>query len=144
VRAEAYLACIGGASGIGFYCWKQTGDWSGAQKQGMGWNPATAHVVKDVVAEIKTFRGALMSSAETRLRSPDGAVRALLCGDAESGRFLIAASTLEAPADATLADPALTGLSLEPLFGAPEPRVSGGSVSFPLPALGTAVWRVKQ
>jgi hypothetical protein len=143
VRVEAYLACIGGANGIGFYCWTQTGDWNGSQKQGMGWNPATAHAVKRLIEEIKVFQGALMSGAETRLLSEDGNVRALLCGDDASGRYLICANTLEFPVKTELAVPGLSKLTLEPLFGAPKPDRSGDSLRLSLPVWGTAVWRVK-
>ena len=143
VRVEAYLACIGGANGIGFYCWTQTGDWNGSQKQGMGWNPATAHEVKRLIEEIKVFQGALMSGAETRLLSNDGNVRALLCGDDASGRYLVCANTLELPVKTELAVPGLSKRSLEPLFGAPKPDRSGDSLRLSLPAWGTAVWRVE-
>ena len=151
VRVEAYLACIGGANGIGFYCWKQTGDWGGGQKQGMGWNPATAHEVKKLIEEIKVFQGALMSGIETRLVSHDGNVRALLCGDDATGRFLICANTLELPVQTELAVPRLADLTLEPLFGAPKPDRAGGflgigrrdALNLALPAWGTAVWRIR-
>ncbi|MBR4171278.1 MAG: hypothetical protein IKR48_06470 [Kiritimatiellae bacterium] len=151
VRVEAYLACIHGANGIGFYCWKQTGDWNGGQKQGMGWNPPTAHEVKKLIEEIKVFQGALMSGIEMRLLSEDGNVRALLCGDDASGRYLICANTLELPVQTELAVPNLANLTLEPLFGAPKPDRAGGflgigrrdAIRLTLPVWGTAVWRVK-
>ena len=143
VRAEAYLSCIHGASGIGFYCWKQTGDWSGAQKQGMGWNPATAHEVKKLIEEIRVFQGALMSGAETRALSTDGNVRALYCGDDASGRYLLVANTLEGSVDTEIAIPGLGKRELEPLFGAPKPSRSGETLRLRLPQWGTAAWRVK-
>ena len=143
VRVEAYLACIHGASGIGFYCWKQTGDWAGAQKQGMGWNPATAHEVKKLIEEIRVFQGALMSGSETRARSTDGNVRALYCGDDASGRYLLVANTLEGAVDTEMAIPGLGKRDLEPLFGAPKPSRSGETLRLKLPQWGTAAWRVR-
>ena len=143
VRVETYLSVIHGACGIGFYCWKQTGDWSGGNKQGMGWNPPTAHEVKKLIAEVKTFQGALMSGQTEFLKSDDGNVHALLCGDAASGRFLIAANTLE---DAVKTEIKIRGLgdaTLEPLFGAPAARVKKDALPIALPTWGTAVWRVK-
>ena len=143
VRVEAYLSCIGGANGIGFYCWTQTGDWSGSQKQGMGWNPATAHEVQKLIAEIKVFQGALMSGAETRALSNDGNVRALFCGDDASGRYLLVANTFEGPVDTEIAIPGLGKRELEPLFGAPKPSRSGETLRLKLPQWGTAAWHVR-
>ncbi|MBR1921725.1 MAG: hypothetical protein IJ829_06965, partial [Kiritimatiellae bacterium] len=151
VRIETYLSVIHGACGIGFYCWKQTGDWGGSQKQGMGWNPPTAHEVKKLIAEVKTFQAALMSGAAENIKSDDGNVHALLCGDAASGRFLIAANTLELPVETELPVPGLGELKLEPLFGAAEAKRAGGflgigrreALALSLPAWGTAVWRVR-
>ena len=135
VRVEAYLSCIGGANGIGFYCWTQTGDWNGSQKQGMGWNPATAHEVQKLIAEIKVFQGALMSGSEVRALSNDGNVRALYCGDDASGRYLICANTFEGPVDTEIAVPGLGKRELEPLFGAPKPSRSGETLRLKLPQI---------
>jgi hypothetical protein len=143
VRVETYLGVIHGACGIGFYCWKQTGDWTGANRQGMGWNPPTAHEVRKLIAEVKTFQGALMSGRTQFLKSVDGNVRALLCGNDASGRYLIAANTLEGAVATALENRALKGLALEPLFNSPSAKVSGEALPLKLPAWGTAVWRVK-
>ena len=143
VRVETYLGVIHGVCGIGFYCWKQTGDWTGANRQGMGWNPPTAHEVQKLIAEIKTFQAALMSGKTQFLKSVDGNVHALLCGDAASGRYLLAANTLEGAVATTLANRALKGLALEPLFNSPSVKVSGEALQLKLPQWGTAAWRVK-
>ena len=142
VRVETYLCVIHGACGIGFYCWKQTGDWSGKEKQGMGWNPPTAHEVKKLIAEVKTFQGALMSGQTEFLKSDDGNVHALLCGDAASGRFLIVANTLEDAVKTEIGVKGLDSVTLEPLFGAPSAKVRKGTLPLALPSWGTAVWRV--
>ena len=109
----------------------------------MGWNPPTAHEVKKLIAEVKTFQGALMSGQAEFLKSDDGNVRALLCGNAASGRFLIAANTLEDAVRTELRARGLNGASLEPLFGAPAAKVKNGTLPLALPKWGTAVWRVK-
>ena len=143
VRVEAYASVIHGASGIGFYCWKQTGDWSGAQKQGMGWNPPTAHEVKKLIEEIKVFQDALRVPGERILKSKDGNVHALLCGDDASGRFLIAANLMEGAVKTELPVAGLDDATLEPLFGAPAAKAKGGVLPLALPTWGTAAWRVK-
>ena len=143
VRVEAYVSCIHGASGIGFYCWNQTGDWSGANKQGMGWNPPTAHEVKKLIEEIKVFQNALRIPGAMYLKSRDGNVEALLCGDETTGRFLIAANLIEGPAKTELLVQGLDGATLEPLFGAPAAKAKNDAMPLALPQWGTAVWRVK-
>ncbi|MBQ6247932.1 MAG: hypothetical protein IJK04_13760 [Kiritimatiellae bacterium] len=143
VRVEAYLACIHGASGIGFYCWKQTGDWTGAQKQGMGWNPPTALEVKKLVAEIKVFADALSIPGEKFFKSKDGNVHALLFGNEKTGRFLIAANLFEGAVKTDLKAFGLDGAKLEPLFGSPAAKVRDGLMPIALPQWGTAAWRVK-
>ena len=109
----------------------------------MGWNPPTAHEVQKLIAEIKTFQAALMSGKTQFLKSVDGNVHALLCGDAASGRYLLAANTLEGAVATTLANRALKGLALEPLFNSPSVKVSGEALQLKLPQWGTAAWRVK-
>ena len=143
VRLQAYVSVVHGASGIGFYCWKQTGDWSGANKQGMGWNPPTAHEVRKIIAEIRTFQDALRVPGAVFVKSRDGNVHALLCGDDASGRFLIAVNLQELPVRTDLDTPSLSGRTLEPLFGAPAAKVKNGLMPLSLPLWGTAVWRVK-
>ena len=150
VRAQAYLSLINGANGLAFYCWRETGN-HGRNLQGMGWNPPTAYAVKKIIEEVKVFQAALRTPGQKNLVSNDGNVIALLCGDGKSGRYLIAASTLEAPVDTVLPVPGISGMKLEPMFGAPKAECSGGfmglgkseSISVRLPALGTAVWRLK-
>ena len=143
VRVEAYLACIHGASGIGFYCWKQTGDWTGAQKQGMGWNPPTALEVKKIVAEIKVFADALRIPGEKFLKSKDGNVHALLFGNEKTGRFLIAANLFEGAVKTDLKAFGLDGATLESLFDSPSAKARDGLMPITLPQWGTAAWRVK-
>ena len=149
VRAEAFAGLIHGASGIGFYCWKQTGDWTGKNRQGMGWNPPTAHAVKQIIKEIRVFEQALMVPGKTvELKSEDGNVHAILCGDETTGRFLVALNTYELPVETALPVPGLADLTLEPLFGAPEPKKHGGlgakdALALKLPGWGTAIWQVK-
>ncbi len=151
VRLESYISIIHGANGIGFYCWKQTGDWDGKHAQGMGWNPPTAHMVKKLIEEIKVLHPALRVPGQKNLKSLDANVHALLCGDAAAGRYLIAVNTLEGAVDTELPVPGLSGMKLEPMFGAPKAKHAGGvlgigtreALSVKLPAWGTAVWRVK-
>ena len=152
VRAEAFAGLIHGASGIGFYCWSQTGDWKGTHRQGMKWNPPTAHAVKQIIKEIRVFEQALMVPGKTvELKSEDGNVHAILCGDETTGRFLVALNTYELPVETALPVPGLSDLKLEPLFGAPEPKKAGGffgigakdAIALKLPGWGTAIWRVK-
>ena len=143
VRVETYVSLVHGASGIGFYCWNQTGDWSGANKQGMGWNPPTAHEVKKLIGEIKVFQHALRIPGERFLKSTDGNVHALLCGDESTGRFLIAVNLFEGGVKTELPAFGLGGATLEPLFGAPAAKARGNAIPLSLPQWGTAVWRVK-
>lgn len=142
VRVETYLCCIHGAAGIGYYCWKQTGDWTGVERQGMGWNPPTAHEVKKLIAEVKTFQAALMSGESLLLKSSDGNVHALLCGDAATGRYLIAANTLEGEVETSIRMNGTGDLALEPLFDSPQARFRGDALQIRLPAWGTAAWKV--
>ncbi len=150
VRFESYISVIHGANGLGFYCWKQTGDWTGKHEQGMGWNPKTAHEVKKIISEIKVFQHALRVPGQKNFQSDDGMVDALLCGNEKTGRFLIMASVSELPVDTAMQIPGVAGMKLEPLFGTAKAKtVKGGgadgldSISIKLPQWGTAVWRVK-
>ena len=150
VRFESYISIVHGANGLGFYCWKQTGDWSGKQAQGMGWNPATAHEVKKIIEEIRVFQDALRVPGQKNFQSDDGMVDALLCGNEKTGRFLIGVSVSEFPVDTKLQIPGVAGMKLEPLFGTPEAKTAKGAgdkgfdtLAVKLPQWGTAVWRVK-
>ena len=140
VRIQVYLALIHGASGIGFYCWQQTGDWSGKHRQGMSWNPPTAHAVKKLISEIRVFEQALMTPGAKSFISKDGNVHAILCGNEENGRYLVCANAFELPVDTVLPVEGVKDLKLEPLFGAPEAK---DALSVNLPGWGTAVWRIK-
>lgn len=144
VRFESYISIIHGANGLGFYCWTQTGDWSGKHAQGMGWNPVTAHAVKKIISEIKVFELALRVPGQKNFRSLDGQVDALLCGDEKTGRFLIACSVCEFPVDTALQIKGIGKSKLEPLFGAPKAEFNGDDeLKFKLPQWGTAVWKIK-
>ena len=144
VRAMSYLAIVRGAKGMFWYCWKQTGDWNGTQKQGMGWNPPTAAVVKDVIAEFKVFNQALLVPGAVHLTSADGLVLAILAGDETTGRFLVYVNgDLTRSSDSTLEVPLADGAMLEPLFGGPEASVKDGRVALNVRALATGAFRVK-
>ncbi len=76
-------------------------------------------------------------------RSADEKVHARLCGDAETGRFLIAVNGSDDPSDGVLANPALKGLKLEPLFDTPAAQPDkNGQMKVPFAGAARAVWRV--
>ena len=123
--------------------WRQTGDWGGSQRQGMGWNPPTAHEVQKVIAEMKVFYDALLVPGAVQCRSKDGQIHGYLCGDAKSGVYLLSVNASDDKVSTEITLPALAGKTLEPLFGAPAAKISGSTFPLSLPGLGTAVWRVK-
>ena len=144
VRALSYLSIVRGAKGMFWYCWKQTGDWQGTQKQGMGWNPPTAAVVKQVIAEFKEFDDALLVPGAVHLTSADGLVLAILAGDDTTGRFLVYVNgDLTKASDSTIDVQLPDGATLEPLFGGPKASVKNGKVALKAPALATGAFRVK-
>lgn len=143
VRAMSYLGIVRGAKGMFWYCWKQTGDWSGSQKQGMGWNPPTAELVKQVIAEFKVFSQALLVPGAKHLTSADGLVLAILAGDDTTGRFLVYVNgDLAKASDSTIEVPLPDQAKLEPLFDGPKASVQGGKVALKVPALATGAFRV--
>lgn len=143
VRAMSYLGIVRGAKGMFWYCWKQTGDWSGSQKQGMGWNPPTAELVKQVIAEFKVFSQALLVPGAKHLTSADGLVLAILAGDDATGRFLVYVNgDLTKASDSTIEVSLPDGAILEPLFGGPKASLKGGKVALKAPALATGAFRV--
>lgn len=144
VRALSYLSIVRGAKGMFWYCWKQTGDWQGTQKQGMGWNPPTAAVVKQVIAEFKEFDDALLVPGAVHLTSADGLVLAILAGDDTTGRILVYVNgDLAKASDSTIEVQLPDGATLEPLFGGPKASVKNGKVALKAPALATGAFRVK-
>lgn len=144
VRAMSYLSIVRGAKGIFWYCWKQTGDWNGSQKQGMGWNPPTAKEVQKVIAEVKVFSDALLAPNPTFLTSEDGLTLGILAGDDSTGRFLIYVNgDLTKESNATLSVPLPKEAVLEPLFDGPAATLKNGKISLKVPALGTGAFRVK-
>jgi hypothetical protein len=142
VRCMSYLAVTHGVQGVFWYCWKQTGDWDGKQSQGMGWYPPTAEMVKAVIAEFKTFMPALLVPGNRTLKSDDGRIHAIVCGDGTTGRFLVYVNGEEEPAESVLRVPELAGMKLEPLFGGPSGKVEDGRLQLKLPPLATGVYRV--
>ncbi len=144
VRLESYASIIYGANGLGFYCWKQVGS-KPEEAQGMGWNPATAHEVKKIIAEIKVLHPALRVPGQMNLLSFDGHVHALLCGDETTGRHLICVNVNEGPVDTGLPVPGIEKMKFEPLFGAPAGKLNKkkDALAIKLPTWGTAVWRIK-
>jgi len=110
----------------------------------MGWNPPTAAVVKDVIAEFKVFNQALLVPGAVHLTSADGLVLAILAGDETTGRFLVYVNgDLTRSSDSTLEVPLADGAMLEPLFGGPEASVKDGRVALNVRALATGAFRVK-
>ncbi len=76
--------------------------------------------------------------------SEDGKVHARLCGDAETGRFLIAVNGVDDPSDGVLAHPALKGLVLEPLFDTPAAQPDkNGRMKVAFKGAARAVWRMR-
>lgn len=143
VRAMSYLAIVRGAKGMFWYCWKQTGDWTGAARQGMGWNPPTAEVVKKVIAEFKEFDDELLVPGAVHLTSADGLVLAILAGDDTTGRFLVYVNgDLTKASDSTIDVPLPAGTKLEPLFGGPAGAIQDGKLKLNLPPLATGAFRV--
>ena len=144
VRLESYASIIHGANGLGFYCWKQVGT-PADLRQGMGWNPPTAHAVKKIISEINVLHPALRVPGQKNLVSYDGNVHALLCGNAESGRYLILVNLLEQDVETELEVPGIAEMKLEPMFGAPAAKLNKtrDALSLKLPVWGTAVWKIK-
>ena len=148
VRYETYISLIHGVNGIGYYCWKQTGD-SKENAQGMGWNPATAHEVKALIAEVKKLHLSLRVPGQQNLVSLDGNVNALLCGDEETGRYLIAANLLEGAVESELPLAGVADMKFEPAFdrykdsSSLRKTKSGDALMLKLPQWGVGVWRVK-
>jgi hypothetical protein len=144
VRAMSYLAIVRGARGMFWYCWKQTGDWAGKQKQGMGWNPPTAKMVKTLIAEFKVFGQALLEPNPEFLTSDDGLVLGIVAGSEKTGRFLIYVNgDLEKRSNSAIKVPLKDGTELEPLFGGPQGAVKDGKIVLDLPALATGVFKIK-
>ncbi|MPN46075.1 hypothetical protein SDC9_193655 [bioreactor metagenome] len=130
-----------GVKGVIWYCWKETGDNTGVE--GSGHHPATQQVLKELVAEFKVLAPALMAPGGRMLKSKDGHVHALICGDGETGRYLVYVNADERASDAVLSVPDLAGKTLEGMFGAPEAAIQDGVLKINVPALGTGVFQIK-
>lgn len=142
VRAMTYLGYTHGAKGIFWYCWKQTGDWSGAQGQGMGWHPETYTEVRKLVSETKVFCQALLEPGARKFKSTDGKIHAILCGSEQTGRFLVYVNPEYEAVESELLVPELDGVAIAPLFGGPKAAVKKGRLSLKVPALGTGAFLV--
>ena len=142
VRAMTYLGYTHGAKGIFWYCWKQTGDWSGAQAQGMGWHPETHTEVRRLVGETKVFCQALLEPGARKFKSADGKVHAILCGSEQTGRFLVYVNSDYEAVESELVVPELEGVAIMPLFGGPKAAVKKGRIGLKIPALGTGAFLV--
>ncbi len=137
-KCMAYLSMVHGAKGIFWYCWWDSGN------QGACDDAETRRVIKEVTTEAKDFKQALLVPGATVIRSSDDRVRARLCGDATTGRFLIAVNGSDDPSDGILESPALKGLELEPLHDSPAARPdAAGRMAVPFAPAARAIWKVK-
>jgi hypothetical protein len=141
VRCMSYIALAHGVHGIFWYCWKETGDQTGAE--GAGYHPETIKVLTDVIAEMKVFAPAMLEPGARTLKSEDGRIHAIVCGNDTTGRFLIYVNTDYEPCDSPLILPELNGATLEPLFNGPSGNVSEGKLTLKLAPLATGAFRVK-
>jgi|GEM_PF-992143 len=142
VRAMSYIALTHGVQGIIWYCWKETGDRTGAE--GAGYHPETVAVLTEVIAEAKVFAPALLEPNRSTLKSRDGHVHAILARSETTGRFLVYVNTEYEPTEAALVLPELAGATLEPLFNGPSGSIVDGTLTLKLPALATGAFRVIQ
>ena len=139
VRAMAYLGLTHGARGIIWYTWHDGG------YQGVMYYTETRKTVTAVISEIRAISPALFApTGRVEARSRDGNVHALLCGDDQSGRYLVLVNGSDEAVKTELAMEALKGASLEPLFGAPSAGVSGGVVGLDFAGKATAVYKVSR
>ncbi len=137
-KCMAYLSMVYGAKGVFWYCWWDSGN------QGACQDPETRRAIREVTTEAKEFKLALLAPGGQVVKSADGRVHARLCGDASTGRFLIAVNGTDDPSDGVLESPALKGLALEPLFGSPAVQPDAtGRLAVPLAATARAVWKVR-
>ncbi|MBQ6923248.1 MAG: hypothetical protein IJQ73_01270 [Kiritimatiellae bacterium] len=135
----SYLCMVHGAKGLFWYCW-----WDGGE-QGALYDADLRASIRKLTGEAKEFKLALLVPGAVTFRSADGKVHARLCGDAETGRFLIAVNGSDDPSDGVLADPALKGLKLEPLFDTPAAQPDkDGRMKVAFKGAARAVWRVAQ
>ena len=133
----SYLAMVHGAKGLFWYCW-----WDGGE-QGALYDADLRAAIKQLTTEAKEFKLALLVPGAVTFRSADEKVHARLCGDAETGRFLIAVNGSDDPSDGVLADSALKGLKLEPLFDTPAAQPDkDGQMKVSFAGAARAVWRV--
>lgn len=140
VRCMTYLALTHGVRGVFWYCWKETGDQTGFE--GAGHHPDTVRVLTEMSAEIKVLAPALLASGNRMLRSDDGRIHAIICGNGATGRFLIYVNGEYEPAESALALHELADAKLEPLFGGSAAMVRDGQVTLKLPGLATGAFRV--
>ena len=137
-KCMAYLSMVHGAKGVFWYCWWDSGN------QGACADAETRRVIKEVTTEAKDFKLALLVPGATVIRSADDRVRARLCGDATTGRFLIAVNGSDDPSDGVLESPALKGLALEPLHDSPTAQPNAeGRMAVPFAPAARAIWKVK-
>ena len=133
----SYLFMVHGAKGLFWYCW-----WDGGE-QGALFDADLRETIKTVIGEVQEFKFALLVPDAVTFRSEDGKVHARLCGDASTGRFLIAVNGSDDPSDGAFANDALKGLKLEPLFDTPKAAPDGnGRMKVPFAGAARAVWRV--
>ncbi len=139
VRSLSYLSIIHGARGVIWYCWKETGDKTGAE--GAGNHPATAAEIKALIAEFKVLSPALMEPGARTLKSDGGNIHAILCGNNTTGRYLICANSADTSAEETLKLTELAdGIKLKGLFGAGDQKITKSALKLKLPAFGTAAY----
>ncbi len=135
----SYLCMVHGAKGLFWYCW-----WDGGE-QGALYDADLRASIRKLTDEAKEFKLALLVPGAVTFRSADEKVHARLCGDASTGRFLIAVNGSDDPSDGVFANQALKGLKLEPLFDTPAAQPDkNGQMKVAFKGAARAVWRVAQ
>ena len=133
----SYLSMVHGAKGLFWYTW-----WDG-DDQGALFDPDLRKTIKQIIDEAREFKFALLVPGAVTFQSQDGKVHARLCGDASTGRFLIAVNASDDPSDGVFRDKALKGLKLEPLFDTPKAAPNGNAeMRVKFAGAARAVWRV--
>ena len=133
----SYLSMVHGAKGLVWYTW-----WDG-DDQGAVFDADLRKTIKQIIDEAREFKLALLVPGAVTFRSQDGKVHARLCGDASTGRFLIAVNASDDPSDGVFRNKALKGLKLEPLFDTPKAAPNGnGEMRVKFAGAARAVWRV--
>ncbi len=134
----SYLCMVHGAKGLFWYCWHDGGE------QGACYDANLRETIRKLTGEAKEFKLALLVPDAVTFRSEDGKVHARLCGDKETGRFLIAVNGSDDPSDGVLRHAALKGLKLEPLFDTPAATPDkNGQIKVKFVGAARAVWRVQ-